>query len=227
MLEVIATSVEDAIVAEAGGAGRLELCSALSEDGLTPSFGVIKNVVSAVDIPVFVMLRPHNNGFHYDDEEITGMIDDLQVIKLLGAKGVVLGAVTKEHTIDEFFLNTILPHCEGLHVTFHRAFDVVEDQFLALETLKKYPQIERILTSGGQDSAINGLDQLIKLNQAATNQLEIQAGAGLAATNIDLVLQAGIKTIHVGSAVRFGKSFHQSINIEEVKKIYAMIQAAE
>ncbi|GEK34426.1 copper homeostasis protein CutC [Kurthia sibirica] len=220
MLEIIATSVEDAIIAEAGGANRLELCSALSEDGLTPSLGLIKNVVAAVDIPVFVMLRPHNNGFYYEEDDIAVMIDDLQAIKLLGAAGVVLGALTKENIIDEFFLKKIVPHCEGLQITFHRAFDEVENQVQALEILKKYPQIGRVLTSGSEKTAFNGLQQLQLLNNHAEHII-ILAGAGVSADNAPAILRAGIKEIHVGSAVRFGKSFLQPIDIEEVRKITA------
>lgn len=220
MLEVIVTTVEDAIIAEAGGADRLELCISMEEGGITPSLGKIKNVISAVNIPVHVMLRPHSNSYHYTVEDFSVMLDDLRVIQLFGARGVVLGGLTKENFIDNILLQDLLPHCEGLNVTFHRAFDEVDDQIEALRQLKKYPQIKQVLTSGGPGTAIEHLEQIRLLIQETTRErIHILAGSGIDTTNVEQLLEIGVTNIHVGTGVRFGKSFHQPINIEMIRKI--------
>lgn len=220
MLEVIVTTVEDAIIAEAGGADRLELCISLDEGGVTPSLGKIKNVINAVNVPVYVMLRPHGNSFSYTEEDFSVMVDDLRVIQLFGAKGVVLGGLTKHHQIDKVLLNDLLPQCQGLDITFHRAFDEVEDQFQALNQLQLFPQITRILTSGGLGKASEHLVQLQQLiKQSQSMPLNIMVGSGVTVENAAQFLEIGAKELHVGSGVRFNESFHSPINIEAIRAI--------
>ena len=96
MLEIIATSVEDAIVIEKGGADRIELVSALSEGGLTPSYGLVHRVIGAVNIPVNVMIRPHSLSFVYSDEDLLCMLEDIKQAKALGANGVVFGMLDSQ-----------------------------------------------------------------------------------------------------------------------------------
>lgn len=220
MLEVIVTTVEDAIIAEAGGADRLELCVSLDEGGVTPSLGKIKNVINAVDIPVYVMLRPHGNSFSYTEEDFLVMLDDLRVIQLFGAKGVVLGGLTRHNHVDKILLNDLLPHCQGLDVTFHRAFDEVEDQFEALQQLSQFTQITRILTSGGLGKAQEHLEHLQQLIcKAQTMHLKILVGSGVTPDNAAQFLAIGAQELHVGSGVRFNQSFHSPINIEAIRAI--------
>lgn len=226
VLEVIVTTVEDAIIAEAGGADRLELCISMEEGGITPSLGKIKNVISAVSIPVHVMLRPHSNSYHYTVEDFSVMLDDLRVIQLFGARGVVLGGLTKENFIDNILLQDLLPHCEGLNVTFHRAFDEVEDQIEALHQLKKYPQIKQVLTSGGPGTALDNLIQIeALLYETSHERMHILAASGIDPKNVAQLLEIGVTNIHVGSGVRFGKSFHQPINIEMIRKIKQLMES--
>lgn len=220
MLEVIVTTVEDAIIAESGGADRLELCVSLDEGGVTPSLGKIKNVIHAVDIPVYVMLRPHGNSFSYTEEDFSVMVDDLRVIQLFGAKGVVLGGLTRHQQVDKTLLNDLLPQCQGLDVTFHRAFDEVDDQFLALKEIQLFPQINRILTSGGLGKAVDHLEQLQKLiEQAKEMNVTIVVGSGVSPENTAQLLEIGVTELHVGSGVRFNQSFHSPINIEAIRAI--------
>ncbi|MBQ0139920.1 MAG: copper homeostasis protein CutC [Kurthia sp.] len=224
MLEIIVTTVEDAIIAEAGGADRLELCVSLDEGGVTPSLGKIKNVINAVDIPVHVMLRPHGNSFSYTEEDFSVMLDDLRVIQLFGAKGVVLGGLTRHNHIDKILLNDLLPHCQGLDVTFHRAFDEVENQFEALEQLSQFPLITHVLTSGGIGKATQHLPQLQQLiQQSQAMHVNILVGSGITPENTGQFLEIGAKYLHVGLGVRFNHSFHSPINIEAVRSIKKMI----
>lgn len=220
MLEVIAMTIEDAIIAEAGGATRLELCANLVEGGTTPSYGTIKHVVQAVDIPVFVMLRPHANSFYYCEDDIAIMQDDVKIIKELGAKGVVLGGLTRENEVDHSFLKQILPLTAGLEVTFHRAFDAIENQLKAFQELLQYTEITRVLTSAGPGKAIEHLEQMKALIEASKNtKLAILPGSGINCENSEQLWALGAKELHIGSAVHFNESFSQSIDIEKVRKL--------
>lgn len=220
ILEVIVTTVEDAIVAEAGGADRLELCISLDEGGITPSLGKIKNVINAVDIPVFVMLRPHGNSFTYTEEDFAVMLDDLRIIQLFGAKGIVFGALTRENVIDSRMLESIVSQANGLEIAFHRAFDDINNQFLALEKLNECSKITHVLTSGGPGKAFNNMEQLRKLiKYSETMNIKILVGSGVSINNAQQFLNIGAKELHVGSSVRFDESFHSPINIELVRKL--------
>lgn len=222
-LEIIATSLEDALIAEKGGADRLELCSALSEDGLTPSLGLIEAVVKGVNIPVNVIVRPHNRGFYYTQEDLNVMRQDIRHIKQAGAAGIVIGALTKEGAVDEQALAFLLEEAEGLDVTFHRAFDYAADQFAALEVISKFPKVNRILTSGGTAPAPQALEQLKELVEASEGKsLQILIGNGVTPETVAVLLaETGAKEVHLGSGVRVNRSFMESIDqtlIEGIKK---------
>ena len=150
MLEVIATCIDDAIKIEESGGQRIELASGLTEGGLTPSYALIKSVVEKVRIPVNVMIRPHAKSFIYSQEDINIMIEDIKIAKKLGANGIVLGVVDEQNNIDEGKLEKLLASAEDLDVTFHRAIEQTKDLIKSVELLTKYPQINRILTSGGK-----------------------------------------------------------------------------
>ncbi|WP_336785783.1 copper homeostasis protein CutC [Paenibacillus sp. MMO-177] len=208
IMEVIATCMDDALTAEANGADRLELITAITEGGLTPGIGLIEQAVQAVRIPVFVMVRPHSRSFAYAKHDIDTMALDIQAIVKAGASGIVLGALTPEGKIDEQALERLLPLTGGLQVTFHRAFDELEDQQEGLQTLLKYPQITRVLTSAGRRPAIESVREMAGLVAAAGDKrLTILAGSGLMTEGItDFIADTGVKEVHFGSAVRYGKS---------------------
>ena len=123
MLEIIATSVADAIAAERSGADRLELCAALSEGGLTPSLGLVEAVVQAVDIPVHVIVRPHSRTFQYDESDLAVMLADIRYIKQAGAAGIVIGVLNEDNKVNTEALSRLLKEAGEMKVTFHRAFD--------------------------------------------------------------------------------------------------------
>lgn len=204
IVEVIATSVEDAKRAEQGGADRLELISGILEGGLTPSWGLIEAVVKAVRIPVNVMVRPHSQSFCYTQDDLFVMREDVRVIRELGAAGIVVGMLTLEKKLDLKALELVLSEADELDVTFHRAFDEVSDQLDAARSLLHYPQIRRILTSGGQASAVDGIASITELRQLTDKtQLNILAGSGLSLSNISVFLQkTRVKEVHFGTGVR-------------------------
>lgn len=203
-LEVIATDLTDAKQAAMHGADRIELVMGIAEGGLTPSCGLIEEVVRQVAIPAYVMIRPHSRSFCYTRDDLEVMVKDIQVVKRLGAPGVVLGALTELKTIDEVALQLLLEAAEGLDVTFHRAFDEVRDQEEALATLLQYRQVTRILTSGGQRSALDAIPQMAKLVQMAQGtHLTILAGSRLTVESLPAFIeQTGVQEVHFGSGVR-------------------------
>jgi len=224
ILEVIATSLEDAIAAERGGADRLELCAALSEDGLTPSLGLVEAVVQGVGIPVNVIVRPHNRGFHYDESDLAVMLADIRHIKRAGAAGIVIGALTVDQKVDTEAVARLLHEAKDMDVTFHRAFDAVDNQENALEIIAEFPQIRRILTSGGPAPAPQSVEQLKRLvGQSKKMTVQILAGYGMTLESLSsLIATTGVKEVHFGSGIRVNRSFMQPINpelIEEVKSV--------
>lgn len=204
LLEVIATTLSDAVLAERYGADRIELITGICEGGLTPSLGLIEKVRNAVSIPVRVMVRPHARSFSYDKDDIETMEQDIQHIVSIGGLSVVMGMLRPDGTIDEESLQRLLRTAKGLEVTFHRAFDEVRDQFEALEILMRYPQITDILTSGAEITAPKGAERLAALEQLTSKQsISILAGSGLTADGLsDFIKQTGVRRVHFGSAVR-------------------------
>ncbi|MFE5321109.1 copper homeostasis protein CutC [Paenibacillus sp. NPDC056579] len=208
ILEVIATCIDDALRAEENGADRLELITAMTEGGLTPGIGLVQHVVRSVQIPVHVMVRPHSRSFVYDSHDLETMIAEIKAISAAGAAGIVVGALTAEGRIDEQALEAMLAHAKGMQVTFHRAFDELEDQLAGLQTLMRYPQITRVLTSGGLKPAPQSVPAIQKLVEASQgSSLRILAGNGLTPETVEAFIeQTGVSEVHFGSAVRVGRA---------------------
>ncbi|WP_327204769.1 copper homeostasis protein CutC [Paenibacillus sp. DMB20] len=143
ILEVIATTLQDALTAEACGADRIELITAITEGGLTPSIGLVDRVTSRVGIPVNVMIRPHSRSFVADGEDMETMLADIEAIRRsTGAAGVVLGPLSSNGTVDEEALRRLLSAAGSLDITYHRAFDEITDQPAAYGIsagIRKYP----------------------------------------------------------------------------------------
>ena len=197
LVEACVDSVASALAAERGGAGRVELCDNLFDGGTTPSAGMISAVKAAVKIPVFVIIRPRGGGFVYSYDELAVMRLDIEAARMLGADGIVLGALTTEARIDEEHLQPLLDVAKGIPVTFHRAFDLTRDRAEALETLMRL-KIERVLTSGGAATAIEGVEQIAALVKRAGNQLTVMAGGGVREeTAREIVERSGVSEVHV------------------------------
>ncbi|XP_048662976.1 copper homeostasis protein cutC homolog [Marmota marmota marmota] len=175
LMEVCVDSVESAVNAERGGAGRIELCSGLLEGGTTPSMGVLQVVKQSVQIPVFVMIRPRGGDFLYSDREIEVMKADIRLAKLYGADGLVFGALTEDGHVDKELCMSLVAICRPLPVTFHRAFDMVHNPMAALETLLSLG-FERVLTSGCDSSALEGLPLIKRLIDQAKGRIVVMPG---------------------------------------------------
>ncbi len=201
MLEIIASTVEEAVAAEQAGADRIELVSALSEGGLTPSYGLIRQVVSTVEIPVHVLVRPHSKSFVYSKSDEETIITDIDLIRELGAAGIVVGSLTADGRVDEGFLGRIIKHKGELSLTFHRAIDSSRDILEAAEVLADFPEVDRILTSGGQATALEGKETIARLIEEHPD-LIILPGSGITLENAEALIEATkASELHVGSAV--------------------------
>uniref|UniRef100_A0A8C0E2B4 Copper homeostasis protein cutC homolog n=1 Tax=Balaenoptera musculus TaxID=9771 RepID=A0A8C0E2B4_BALMU len=188
LMEVCVDSVESAVNAERGGADRIELCSGLVEGGTTPSMGVLQVVKQYVQIPVFVMIRPRGGDFLYSDREVEVMKADIRLAKLYGADGLVFGALTEDGHIDKELCMSLVAICRPLPVTFHRAFDMVHDPMAALETLLTLG-FERVLTSGCDSSALEGLPLIKRLIDQAKGRIVVMPGGGVTDRNLQRILE--------------------------------------
>ena len=195
-VEICVDSVESAIASARGGAERLELCSALSEGGITPSSGLIRVVRAAVPIQLFVIIRPRGGNFVYSDSELDVMRKDILAVKALGVNGVVLGVLTRDDEIDQARTRELIELARPLQVTFHRAFDVCRNMDRALEDVIA-SGADRILTSGGKTDAMSGLSAIAAFQQKAGQRVRIMAGGGIRASNVrTIVLQTGVREVH-------------------------------
>ena len=197
LVEACVDSVASALAAERGGAGRLELCDNLFDGGTTPSAGMIAAVKAAVRIPVFVIVRPRGGGFVYARDEINVMQLDIEAARMLGADGVVIGALTREARVDAEQLRPLIDAAATLPVTFHRAFDLAQQQEQALEALLQLG-VSRVLTSGGAATALQGVERIASLARRAAGQITVMAGGGVREETVqEIVHRAGVTEVHV------------------------------
>jgi copper homeostasis protein len=166
-----------------GGADRIELCGALSEGGITPSYGIIKNCREAFTTQLFPIIRPRGGDFLYTEQEFMVMLDDVKKCKELGCDGVVIGLLDKQGNIDTERTARLIDEAYPLRITFHRAFDRCNDPFLALEQLIKLG-CERILTSGQKPNVMDGIELVTQLIAAANGRIIIMPGSGVRKENI-------------------------------------------
>ena len=223
MLEIIGMTAEDAKMIEYCGADRIELVSALTEGGVTPSFGLIEAVVDSVNIPVNVMIRHHANSFVYSNEDINIILKDIEIVKNIGANGVVLGLLDKYNSIDETNLKLLLRECGNLDVTFHKAIDET-NCIKSMDILNNHSQITNILTSGGKGNILNNID-VIKEMIYKSNNINILLGGGLSFNNINEIKEkTSAKDYHFGTAVRVDKNPFGKINEAKLKELVKIIK---
>ncbi|MDB8806271.1 copper homeostasis protein CutC [Romboutsia sp. 1001216sp1] len=222
MLEIIGMSVEDAKTIEACGGDRIELISALTEGGLTPSFATIEKVVNNVNIPVNVMIRNHENSFVYSEYDIEIMEKDIEIAKSLGVNGVVLGLLDKENNIDEVNLQRLLKKCKGIDVTFHKAIDFT-NVIKSTEILNKY-NITNILTAGGTKRIDYNIEK-IKSMIEVSKDINILLGGGLNFENINTIKESTNATdYHFGTAIRIDNSPFGRIDENKLKELIKIIK---
>jgi copper homeostasis protein len=198
-LEICVDTVAATTLAARAGVARIELCAALSEGGLTPSQGLMK-VAAGLSVESHAMIRPRAGGFIYSSEEVAAMLDDIAAAKEAGLAGVVFGALTRDGALDLPILSELIAAARPLEVTLHRAIDMTQDPFLALEQAIDLG-FQRILTSGQKETALEGVSVIAKLVAQAGGRIEIMAGSGINVENVEEIIQkTGISDVHSSCA---------------------------
>jgi copper homeostasis protein len=196
LFELCAETLEACVAARKGGADRIELCSALSKDGLTPSHGLIEAAISLSGLPVHVLIRPRGGDFVYSEDEFVVMCNDVAHARELGARGIVAGVLKADRTIDSDRMQRLVEVAGAMEVSFHRAFDLAPDLNAALE-LVVATGCKRLLTSGGSKDAVAGAESLRLLVEQAAGRIAIAAGGGVRVANAeDIVRKTGVKQLH-------------------------------
>ena len=197
LLEACVNSAFSAIEAQKGGADRVELCENMPEGGCTPSAGAIKFARQHIHIGLFIMIRPRGADFCYSPEEFEIMKYDVQLAKDLGADGVVFGILKREGTIDKVRMAQLAEIARPMGITCHRAFDMTRDPYEALNDLVSLG-IDRILTSGQSDSALQGAPLIRELIGKSQEKIILMPGHGIKENNLEKVIQdTGAKEFHL------------------------------
>ena len=197
ILEVCADSVQSAVAAQEGGAGRVELCSALVIGGLSPSAAMFRQVKENTDLKIRVLLRPRFGDFCYDEYEFQTLAEEVQQFRELGADGVVIGILKPDGTINMEQMAELVNAAKGIGITMHRAFDVCSNPYEALEQCVSLG-IDTILTSGQRNSAWEGRELLSELVRRADGRIDILAGAGIGPEVIgELADYTGVRSFHM------------------------------
>jgi copper homeostasis protein len=199
ILEVCAGDIDSVKAAIEGGAQRVELCSALDEGGVTPSYGFIEKALSLGDIEVNVLIRPRSGDFLYSSEEVDIMCQDIRQCVNMGVNGIVVGALRHDGYIDFDICRRFVDLAEDVSLTFHRAFDMCCKPMIALEEVIRLG-FDRILTSGLASSAWEGRELISRLHQQADGRVKIMAGGGINPDNAAKIIRAtGVSEIHASA----------------------------
>lgn len=228
MLEVIVQNPRDAYLAEKYGANRMEVVSAISEGGLTPSYGAIKEIVGASNLPAMMMIRPHSFSFVYDEPARIVMERDIEFAKEAGVKGIVYGGITADGDINQALLEKVIEWKGDLDLTFHRALEATKDIEASYQVLRTYGKdINQLLTSGGTASALDSLPRLkrwIEDSQKKPDSFQILVGSGVKPENIAIFQSTLNHTdYHVGSAAREASDFSKDILKEKIDTLQQQI----
>ena len=185
--EVCASSLNSLLAAVEGGADRIELCQALPLGGLTPSHALISYCRNNIPVPVFVLIRPREGDFIYNDCETRIMMEDIDYCRNLGIKGVVVGFLDRFGEVDKARLKEAVKKAGAMEVTFHRAFDVCANWERALEDIIECG-CSRILTSGQAADSYQGRERLKEIVSKAGDRITILVGGGITPGNVGEIL---------------------------------------
>ena len=194
-IEICSDSLESILIANKVGANSIELCSCMTVGGVTPSSALIKKAVEISKIPIHCLIRPREGHFVYNDYEFNTIINDIKDAKENGVKGIVIGVLTEDFKINITQLDKIIKVSKGLKITFHRAFDSIVDSKKAIDLLSKIG-VNRILSSGKANKAVNGIKNLIDWKNYDSKIL-IQPGGGIDKSSALLFKNEGFESIHL------------------------------
>ncbi|MDP4225010.1 MAG: copper homeostasis protein CutC [Bacteroidota bacterium] len=213
-IEVCANSVESALAAQNGGAARVELCSNLLEGGTTPSYATIETARKMLSIKINVLIRPRGGDFLYNDLEFSIMKRDIEICKSLNVDGIVIGMLNDDGSVDKSRMPELINLARPLSVTFHRAFDMCRDPFDSLQCLIDLG-IDRLLTSGQQNSVLLGAKLIAGLVKFSAGRLAIMPGAGINSSNIlEIIKATGADEFHLsGKKTCLSKMKYQNTSL--------------
>ena len=198
-LEICTASVSDVWVAEQAGADRVELNTALTLGGLTPSPGMVELALQQTDLPVIAMVRPRESGFCYSEREFDTLLCDVRWLVKAGISGIAFGVLTEQGTVDVARCKAVIEATTNQQeIVFHRAFDLVSNMTQELQTLIDCG-VDRVMTSGGKRTAWEGRQTIGELQKQAGDQIEILAAGGIRVDHIWYLIEAtGVQHIHAG-----------------------------
>ncbi|SMO81852.1 copper homeostasis protein CutC [Fodinibius sediminis] len=197
--EVVVYNIESALNAQEGGADRVELCDNPGGGGTTPSSGTIAVLSKELKISLFVMIRPREGDFCYSDLEFEAMKHDIRHARELGADGVVFGILSPDGSIDIERNRELAALARPLEVTCHRAFDMTKDPMAALESCIEVG-FDRILTSGQQARAQQGIPLISRLVDEAGGRVSIMAGCGVNEETVEQIMEkTGVDEVHLSA----------------------------
>ena len=187
--EVCVDNVRDALRAVDLGANRIEYCSKLSEEGLTPNIKDVKYLLKNINIPLRIMIRPHSKSFNYSETDISIMLRDISTFKKIDIDGIVIGCLNKDDEIDLKKINLLIEKARPLKVIFHKAIDITSDPLKSLKNLIKYSNINGVLTSGGFKKAEDGVKLLKKMLDICPINFELIIAGKITSENINKINQ--------------------------------------
>ena len=187
--EVCVDNIKDAMRAVDLGANRIEYCSKLSEEGLTPNIEDVKYLLKNINIPLRIMIRPHSKSFNYSETDISIMLRDISTFKKIDIDGIVIGCLNNDDEIDLKKINLLIEKARPLKVIFHKAIDITSDPLKSLKNLIKYSNINGVLTSGGFKKAEDGVKLLKKMLDICPINFELIIAGKITSENINKINQ--------------------------------------
>ena len=227
LLEISVESAGAAVAAERGGADRIELCTELAVGGVTPSAELMRAARTAVKVPIFAMIRPRAGDFAYSGEEFAVMRASIELAKRLEMDGVVLGLLTNGNLIDVPRTQELVDLARGMEVTFHRAIDETADLLGAVEDVVA-TGASRILTSGGQPTALAGAARIADMISRTRERVVILPGAGINVANVaEVARKTGAQEFHSGLSSVIGARASTGKFEEEVRKLVKRLRETQ
>ena len=187
--EVCVDNVKDAMRAVDLGANRIEYCSKLSEEGLTPEIEDVKYLLKNIKIPLRIMIRPHSKSFKYSEQDISIMLRDISNFKKIDVDGIVIGCLKEDDEIDLKKINLLTDKARPLKVIFHKAIDMTSDPLKSLKNLIKNSNVDGVLTSGGFKKAEDGVKLLKKMLDICPINFELIIAGKITPENINKINQ--------------------------------------
>tara|TARA_B100000427_G_scaffold319640_1_gene318128 strand:+ start:109 stop:795 length:687 start_codon:yes stop_codon:yes gene_type:complete len=198
VIEICCSSVSSVKNAINYGANRIELCQDLRNDGITPSKRLLNSAIKISTKPINVLIRPRIGDFFYSSEEIKLIEYEIKKIKSLPINGIVIGILNRENDLPINVLKKLVQIIKPLDLTFHRAFDIVNNPIKSMNKLIEIG-FDRILTSGQSDTAEKGLKMLLELKEKANGKISIMPGGGINENNCHIFLNNGFNEIHLSA----------------------------